>query len=97
MATTKIIPGKNDDIHTQLHTLREDVAHLAKTVTDRSIKGTKETANSLGHSASVKMHHVGDQAHDLTENFENRVKHNPLTAVTMAAGLGVLVGMMTRR
>lgn len=97
MATKKNVVTINQDIPSQLESLRADIALLAKTVelqtkatvADKAAKA-KTVATEKVEVAKVKYDEISSQA-------ETSIRENPLTAVAIAVGAGVLLGALTRR
>lgn len=91
------------DIAAELAALRDDIAKLGATVTDL----VRHQAEATG----VGVHHAFDSARDslassagdaqahirkTSAEFESAIERNPLTAVLVALGIGLFLGMASR-
>ncbi|WP_117192276.1 DUF883 family protein [Rhizobium terrae] len=93
-----------NDIETQLQQLREDIANLARTVAAvgnekaGEVKGRARRAASEAADASMHMVEAArEQAVSLERDLERQIRTNPIQAVAIAAGVGFLFALMTRR
>jgi len=71
-----------EDLNAQLEAIRADMQNLSSTVSG---------------IASKQMSRAQDMAMDKKQDAEEAIKRNPLQAVAIAAGLGFLFGVFTRR
>ncbi|ENN85700.1 hypothetical protein RHSP_82374 [Rhizobium freirei PRF 81] len=71
-----------DDLAAQVAALREDLAKLSQSI----------AAVGLG-AKSV----VAEEAEEITERLRERVREEPLFMVAAAAGIGYLIGLLSRR
>jgi ElaB/YqjD/DUF883 family membrane-anchored ribosome-binding protein len=71
-----------DDLATQVDAIRADLQNLTSTVS-RIAKG--------------QMNRAQDKAMETAYEAEEAIRRNPLQAVAIAAGLGFLFGVFTRR
>jgi ElaB/YqjD/DUF883 family membrane-anchored ribosome-binding protein len=71
-----------DDLANQMDAIRADLQNLTSTV---------------GHMAGKQVNRVQDKAMETAYEAEEAIKRNPLSAVAIAAGLGFLFGVFTRR
>jgi ElaB/YqjD/DUF883 family membrane-anchored ribosome-binding protein len=59
--------------------------------------GAQETIQQIGHSAA----HLSEQGRvavgQLEKTLENSIRENPLTSILIAAGVGVIVGLLMRK
>jgi ElaB/YqjD/DUF883 family membrane-anchored ribosome-binding protein len=51
----------------------------------------------MGRLAEKGVHQAQDKALETKESAEEAIKQNPLQAIAIAAGLGLLIGILTRR
>ncbi|HXG78668.1 MAG TPA: DUF883 C-terminal domain-containing protein [Methyloceanibacter sp.] len=72
----------SDDLASQIEAIRADLQSLSSTVT-RIAKG--------------QMSRAQDKALETAYEAEDAIRRNPLQAVAIAAGLGFLFGVFTRR
>ena len=75
-----------DDIGEQIEALRKDLARLISTLTDN-------TATGIGDAG----HRIGQAGRDAQKTATNAVLGHPLTAVGIAAGIGLLLGLVARK
>jgi len=92
------------DIEAQLQQLREDIANLAKTVAAvgnekaSEVKGKARRAASDAADASMQMVEAArEQAMSYERDLERQIRTNPIQSVAIAAGVGFLFALMTRR
>ena len=71
-----------DDLADQIDAIRADVQNLTSTV---------------GRIANKQLNRAQDKAMETAYEAEEAIKRNPLQAVAIAAGLGFLFGVFTRR
>ncbi len=71
-----------DALAAQIDTIRADVQNLTATVS---------------RIANKQMGRAQDKALETAQEAEEAIKRNPLQAVAIAAGLGFLFGVFTRR
>lgn len=75
-----------DDLSHQIEALRADLAKLASTLSDNM-------AEEIGKAG----HQIGQTSRDARTTATSAVLDHPLTAVGIAAGVGLLFGMMARK
>lgn len=71
-----------DDLAAQIEAIRTDMQNLTSTV------------SRIGTS---QMNRAQDKAKETAQEAQEAIKRNPLQAVAIAAGLGFLFGVFTRR
>jgi ElaB/YqjD/DUF883 family membrane-anchored ribosome-binding protein len=75
--------GRNaDDLANQIDAIRADLQNLTATV---------------GRIANKQINRAQDRAMEKAHEAEEAIRRNPLQAVAIAAGLGFLFGVFTRR
>ncbi len=70
------------DLAAQMDAIRADMQNLTSTVSK---------------IANKQINRAQDKAMETAQNAEDAIKRNPLQAVAIAAGLGFLFGVFTRR
>src|SRR5262249_50067528 len=91
------------DLNTDLAALRADLARLTDTVaailrtqadtTGATVRGAVGDArDQLSQAAS----NAQDTAFGAAADLERRIERNPLAAVLIAAGIGIVLGMMSK-
>ena len=81
----------------QLAALREDMSKLAGTLADAGARQGKSLMNDVNEGMSEAARYVGKKTHETDQRIELAVANNPYVALMMAAGMGVLIGALTRR
>ena len=71
-----------DDLAAQIDAIRADMQNLTSTV------------SRIG---TAQMNRAQDKAKETAQEAQEAIKRNPLQAVAIAAGLGFLFGVFTRR
>jgi ElaB/YqjD/DUF883 family membrane-anchored ribosome-binding protein len=71
-----------DELANQIDAIRADLQNLTSTV---------------GRIANKQMNRAQDKAMETAHEAEEAIRRNPLQAVAIAAGLGFLFGVFTRR
>lgn len=85
-AITKDLGETHDDLSHQLEVLRADVAKLVSTLSD-------DVSEGMG-KAGRQMRQTGQ---DARTTATTTVLDHPLTAVGIAVGVGILLGMIARK
>ncbi|MCW3784641.1 glycine zipper domain-containing protein [Defluviimonas salinarum] len=75
-----------DDLGHQIEVLRADLVKLAATLSD-------DVSEGIGQAT----HKVGQTGRDAQASATNAVLGHPLTAVAIAAGVGLLLGLVARK
>ncbi|KAA0920692.1 DUF883 family protein [Aquicoccus porphyridii] len=75
-----------DDLSHQIETLRADVSKLMATVSDDVSDGIGEAGRQIGQTGR-----------DARRTATNTVTEHPLAAVGIAAGIGLLLGLVARK
>jgi ElaB/YqjD/DUF883 family membrane-anchored ribosome-binding protein len=95
--------GAAADIAADLATLRTDIKNLSETVAgrlrDRSNAAGAAMKGAVG-DASDQISQAASRAQDsvfgAASDLERRIERDPLTAVLIAAGIGMAIGVMTK-
>ncbi|WP_105385934.1 DUF883 family protein [Neorhizobium alkalisoli] len=92
------------DIEVQLQQLREDIASLARSVAAvgnekaSEVRGKARRAANEAADASLHMVEAArEQAMSLERDLERQIRTNPIQSVAIAAGVGFLFALLTRR
>ncbi len=75
-----------DDLSQQIENLRADVMKLAETI-----------KNDMSDEIENAGRQIGQTGRDARDTATNTVIAHPLTAVGIAAGVGLLLGMIARK
>lgn len=79
-------PANHDDLSAQIESLRKDLTELASTVSDDVSDGIEEAGRKIGKTGR-----------DATKQATKAVRDNPLSAVAIAAGFGLVVGLLLHK
>jgi ElaB/YqjD/DUF883 family membrane-anchored ribosome-binding protein len=80
--STAAASSSTEDLNAQLDAIRADVQNLTST---------------LRRVANKQVGNAQDLAMEKAQEAEDAIRQNPLSAVAIAAGLGFLFGVFTRR
>ena len=101
--TDKSDDGAAVDIATDLANLRADIASPSEAIagllsgrTDAASAAVKGALGDARDQLSQAASRAQDGALGAAANFERRIERDPLTAVLIAAGIGMAIGMMTK-
>ncbi len=88
----------------QIEALRSEITRLSENIASvgqAKIEDYKAAVESLAQNAvasSLDAFKVArDQATNMEHQFEDQIRANPLRAILVAAGVGLLVGFLARR
>ncbi|MGD2026137.1 MAG: DUF883 C-terminal domain-containing protein [Methyloceanibacter sp.] len=77
-------------------TQRDETEELAAQI--EAIRAEMQNISAtMGRLAEKGVHQAQDKALETKESAEEAIKQNPLQAIAIAAGLGLLIGILTRR
>jgi len=103
-ARTAAGAATTSDIEAQLQQLREDISSLAKTVgavgssTASEVKGKARRAASDATDASMQMVEAArEQAISFERDLEARIRKTPIQSIAIAAGVGFVFALLSRR
>jgi len=101
--TDKSADGAATDIAADLANLRSDVASLRESIAalmsgraKAAGDAAKGVAGDTWDRLSPAAGHVQDSVLGAAADLEHRIERDPLTAVLIAAGIGMAIGMMTK-
>jgi len=78
------------------HALREEVETIAKHLATLR-KDIEDLAGSIARAGSHQAERVQDAANETMNSLETAVRRNPVAAVGIALGIGVLIGIVLQR
>jgi ElaB/YqjD/DUF883 family membrane-anchored ribosome-binding protein len=87
----------HDAIVAQITSLREDVAKLAHTVSASVSRQGHAFSKDVSDGMAEAANYVRHRGHDADVRVEAAVAANPYVALGLAAGMGILLGALTRR
>ncbi len=101
---SKAVAANYEAITEHLAELRKDISKLASSVGFAVDSGRRSLSNDLSDGVSQaakfvgsKGRYLGRKSHDAEVEFESVISNNPLIALAIAAGAGLLIGAMMRR
>lgn len=86
-----------DAVVAQLDALRKEMTKLAGTVSTAAENRGHALARDVSDGVTEAAHYVGRQAKDGEARFEDAVTTHPYVALGIAAGVGLLLGALSRR
>ena len=96
--------GAGADLNEQIATLRRDIVKIADTLSDITAEKVSEIGESAFDKASsaasrgrISLERAGDSVRTLEADATDFVRRKPVRSLAIAAGLGLLVGYLTRR
>jgi ElaB/YqjD/DUF883 family membrane-anchored ribosome-binding protein len=103
MQMTKPIEEATQDFTADLAALREDITKLTTSVAELVRAQATTTADSMFGAVDNARKKISDTASDaqdrfgaLSSDFEGTIERNPLTAILVAIGAGILIGLLSR-
>ena len=81
----------------QMAAMREEMGKLASQMTASATAHGASMADTIANSVQDARSMAGRKAHEADLRFEHAVAANPYIALGIAAGLGLLLGAVTRR
>lgn len=94
---SKTAAADYESIMAQMETMRVDMAKMAQNVQAIASRRSHEMAKDLSDGMSEAVHYLGNKGHEADMRIEGAVAANPYIALGLAAGMGVLLGALTRR
>lgn len=96
--TTKIsAPTDFDGLAAQLSALREELTGLAQSVASTAERRGRRMASDISDGMGEAAHYVERRGRTAEADLEKSITTHPLLALGLAAGVGLLIGAMTRR
>lgn len=95
--TPPTIAADYDAIVEQLAALRTEMVKLAGTVSEVAGHRTDSLATDVSDGMAEAMNHLSRQAKAGEARLESAVATHPYVALGIAAGIGLLLGALTRR
>jgi ElaB/YqjD/DUF883 family membrane-anchored ribosome-binding protein len=86
-----------DDLMAQLQALREDVTRLTHSAAGAAEGRGRKMASDISDGVSQAVHYVERKGTTAEAELQRSVATHPLMALGLAAGIGILIGAMTRR
>lgn len=96
--------GAPEDLEAEIARLREDVARLTAEIArtgehsySAARRAAAEGAEQLRATGEAAAAALKSNASDIERQVADAVREKPLTALAIAAGIGCLLGLMSRR
>lgn len=96
--------ASTDQLAKDIETLKSDISQMASTLRELGLQGKEtaiaegrrryELARTLGHE---QVDHIRSSAEDFGHQATAAVRDRPATALLIAAGVGMLFGILTAR
>ncbi len=103
MQMTKPIEEATQDFAADLAALRDDISKLTLSVTELVRSQATSTADSMFGAVDSARKKISDTASDaqdrvsaISSDLESTIERNPLTAIFVAIGAGILIGLLSR-
>lgn len=81
----------------QMETMRDEMTKMAQNVQSIASRRGHAMAKDMSDGMSEAAHYLSRKGHDAEVRVEGAVAANPYIALGLAAGMGVLLGALTRR
>ena len=101
--TDKTGDGAAADLAAGLEAIRADITRLSETIAeltrgqaDAAGAAVKGAVGDVRNQISQAASQARDSACGVAADVERRIEKNPLTAVLIAAGIGLAIGMLTK-
>ncbi len=94
---TAKITADYEAVSAQLSALRNDMSKLASSLADAGARQGKSMMNDVNEGMTEAARYVSKKGHEADLRVEAAVANNPYVALMIAAGMGVLIGALTRR
>jgi ElaB/YqjD/DUF883 family membrane-anchored ribosome-binding protein len=95
--TPKSITADYESVLAQLETMRVDMAKMAHNVSQIASRRSHDMAKDMTEGMSDAAQYLGRKGHEADMRVEGAVAANPYLALGLAAGVGALLGALTRR
>lgn len=86
-----------DAVVEQMAALRHDMMELARNVQTAAGTRSQALARDVTDGMNDAVSYLGRKGHDADVRIEGAVAANPYIALGLAAGMGILLGALTRR
>jgi len=90
-------PTDFDGLVAQMSALREELTGLAQSVASTAERRGRRMASDISDGMGEAAHYVERKGRTAEADLERSITTHPLLALGLAAGVGLLIGAMTRR
>jgi len=91
--TTAATKPTTEDLSRQVEALKADISRLTETLSDYG----KSKGRAYQAEAKRRAYELRDDAQGHVDDLEAYVRTNPAQALGIAAGIGLLIGLFSRR
>ncbi|WJW79627.1 DUF883 domain-containing protein [Bartonella sp. TP] len=92
---------KKDDIKGQINQLREEIAEVTDNIKNYGSENVKDKLSDFYYEAKHKgaesYNEARDRFYDLQDHLSEEVRRKPLSSLAIAAGVGFVAALLTRR
>ena len=90
-------PTDFEGLVAQLAALRDEMTRLSGSVTSLAEQRGRKMANDISDGVSEAVHYVERKGAGAEADLEKSVATHPFMALGLAAGIGLIIGALTRR
>jgi len=97
--TSSRLSDTNEAVKGEIDTLRDEVKRLTDLVSDeatRTLKSAVERAKDTASGAGETVDDIKRNLEPMAAELAANVERNPLSSLFIAAGVGMLIGLLTR-
>ena len=91
------IAADYEAVTAQIAALRDDLSNMAKSMSATTAQRGQAIVRDVTDGVNEAISYVGRKGHVTDKSIEAAVAANPYIALAMAAGMGLLVGALSRR
>ncbi|SDR14015.1 Membrane-anchored ribosome-binding protein, inhibits growth in stationary phase, ElaB/YqjD/DUF883 family [Rhizobiales bacterium GAS113] len=106
MTSPRLSDAANEAVKSEIDALRDEVKRLADLVSEmakagsehatRTLQGAVDGAKDKASDASETVDEMKRRIEPLAAELSANVERNPLSSLFIAAGVGMLIGLLTR-
>lgn len=85
------------DLEDQIARLRDDLVELTRTVTDLGSYKVEKTTAGIAHTSAEAIEGVREEVSSIENDIRASVRDNPLQAIGIAAGIGFIAALLSRK
>lgn len=91
------VPTDIEGLAAQFSELREDLAKLSHSVASMADRRGRQMGSDISDGISEALHYAERKGKSAEAEVEKSVATHPFLALGLAAGIGLLIGAMTKR
>lgn len=89
--------AEHEAVLAQMSALRAELARLAQEIQSTTLSRGQAIARDMSDGMTEAASYLGRKGHAADQRLEGAVAANPYLALGLAAGMGILLGALTRR